>query len=76
MDWFLYDRDLHYERVKAAKKVENKRNELMRITLYLDQKQIEAFRAILFIQWTFTLLPQIWTFCLRHSNRIINALQD
>ena len=39
MDWFLYDRDLHHERVKATKKVENKRSELIRITLYLDQKQ-------------------------------------
>ena len=76
MDWFLYDRDLHHERVKATKKVENKRNALMRITLCLDQKQIEAFRAIFFIQWTFTLLPQIRTFCLRRSKRIINTQQD
>ena len=60
---------------QLCKKVENKRNALTIIALYLDQKQIEAFRAIFFIQRSFTLLPEIWTFSSRLSKRIINTLR-
>ena len=60
---------------QLCKKIGNGPNVLTRIILYLDIKQINLLYNS-FFKGQLSYCPLIWTFCSRHSNNLINKLQE
>ena len=60
---------------QLCKKVPNKLNALTRIIPVLGKKQINLLYNS-FFKGQLSYCPLIWTFCSRHSNNLINKLQE